>query len=92
MMEKIYLKLVKESIVLINPIYITYNGRKGKRTISLEEIRLTIRDKKPYLLYNKKGKEFKYKHVSDESKRIIEKIIEGQCRAGLLRKPKKKSI
>jgi hypothetical protein len=70
------LKLVKHSIFPHKPIYLTHNGKSGKRTISAIEIGISIRTKKPSILVNRRGKEFKYRNLSDESKRVVDKIVE----------------
>jgi hypothetical protein len=70
------LKLVSESIEFSNQIYLTHNGKRGKRIISVEKICISVRSKKPTVLRNNRGNEFKYKNLSDESKHVVNEIVE----------------
>lgn len=70
------MKLVKENIGFLEPIHLVHNGKGGKRTISIMDIKISVRNKKPTKLYNSRKKEFKYKNLSDESKRIVNEIVE----------------
>ena len=70
------MKLVKENIGLFKPIHLVHSSKGGKRTISIMNIEISVRSKKPTKLYNSRKKEFAYKNLSDESKRIIDEIVE----------------
>lgn len=70
------MKLVKENIGFLEPIHLVHKGKGGKRTISIMDIKISVRNKKPTKLYNSRKKEFKYKNLSDESKRIVNEIVE----------------
>lgn len=70
------LELVKESIGFLEPIHLVHRGKCGKRTISIMDIEISVRSKKPTKLYNSRKKEFKYKNLSDKSKRIVDEIVE----------------
>jgi hypothetical protein len=70
------MKLVKENIGFLEPIHLVHRGKGGKRTISIMNIKISVRNKKPTKLYNSRKKEFKYKNLSDESKRIVDEIVE----------------
>jgi len=70
------MKLVKESIGFFEPIHLVHNGKSGNRTISIVKIQISVRSKKPAILYNSRKKEFKYKNLSDESKWIVDEIVE----------------
>ena len=70
------LKKIRESIGLLKPVYLVHMGKGGKRTISIMDIDISVRTKKPTKLYNSRKKEFAYKNLSDESKRIVDEIVE----------------
>ena len=70
------MKLVKQSIGFFEPIYLVHKGKGGNRTISIVKIQISVRSKKPTILYNSRKKEFKYKNLSDKSKRIVDEIVE----------------
>lgn len=69
------LVLVKENISFLQPIHLIHRGKFGNRTLSIVEIQISVRSKKPTMLCNSRKKEFKYKNLSDESKRIVDEII-----------------
>ena len=70
------LKKIRESIGLLKPVHLVHSGKGGKRTISIMDIEISVRSKKPTKLYNSRKKEFAYKNLSDESKRIVDEIVE----------------
>jgi hypothetical protein len=70
------LKLIRENIGFFEPIHLVHNGKGGNRTISIVKIQISVRSKKPTILYNSRKKEFKYKNLSDESKWIVDEIVE----------------
>ena len=70
------LKKIRESIGLLKPTHLVHRGKGGKRTISIMDIDISVRSKKPTKLYNSRKKEFAYKNLSDESKRIVDEIVE----------------
>ena len=70
------MKLVRQSIGFLEPIHLVHRGKCGKRTISIMDIEISVRSKKPTKLYNSRKKEFKYKNLSDESKWIVDEIVE----------------
>ena len=70
------MNLVKESIGFFEPIHLAHNGKSGNRIISIVKIQISVRSKKPTILYNSRKKEFKYKNLSDESKWIVDEIVE----------------
>ena len=70
------MKLVRQSIGFLEPINLVHSGKGGKRTISIMNIEISVRSKKSTKLYNSRKKEFKYKNLSDESKRFVDEIVE----------------
>ena len=70
------LKEIRESIGFFKPIHLVHRGKGGKRTISIMDIDISVRSKKPAKLYNSRKQEFAYKNLSDESKRIVDEIVE----------------
>ena len=45
------MKLVKESIGFFEPIHLAHNGKSGNRIISIVKIQISVRSKKPTILY-----------------------------------------
>ena len=70
------LKKIRESIGFFKPIHLVHRGKSGKRTISIMDIEISVRSKKPTKLYNTRKKEFAYKNLVDESKRVVDEIVE----------------
>jgi hypothetical protein len=70
------LKEIRESIGFFKPVHLVHMGKGGKRTISIMDIEISVRSKKPTKLYNSRKKEFAYKNLSDESKLIVDEIVE----------------
>ena len=70
------MNLAKESIGFFEPIHLVHKGKGGNRTISIVKIQISVRSKKPTILYNSRKKEFKYKNLSNESKQIVDEIVE----------------
>ena len=74
--DKNMMKLVRQSIGFSEPTHLVHKGKGGNRTISIVKIQISVRSKKPTILYNSRKKEFAYKNLSGESKRIVDEIVE----------------